>query len=526
MELMTKFIKLSLLSFVLYTSCVYADASQYALLDEVRIEDVSKKGVAIVIDRGHLEHYKNGDYAKLYVQSGPKEQPTIFLVAEAELVKIFPKNSYWAIRKLHLNGIIAKDRPMLLMSDTRVASGRRNVVANKQVVFSEHNYQGVEDFNAKNENMVPSRLIKNKDDYSSIEQLEKEEFNPELNKDRTAIVSTHEYYKESPTVVAQTQYGQTVPKKYFLGTKEVKLGDISSAEDRILLSSMGANYEEKVKSLKYGVDSFYRDAQAIEVENTKTMESIYEEDKLAEKEAKNISPKALAKIKKEGPQWSAGMSDEHLRRYLVTNGIEQEVQRRKKALNEQDGNEVIFHFTNGLMNHATEDDPNYHSPSYSFGVSYDYHFSRVDEKYKKWTFQVIFEKALSNFDAGGTNVKSDETIYGAYVNYYLWNNPLTLYNLSWLVGAGIKNGSALASAESLEDNYKYQVLSPSLQTMVKYRFRAGKYSEETVNVGMSFNVGAMLDMRTLSVQNELNDNIDSKISYVDLKYIVGLSIFF
>jgi hypothetical protein len=62
--------------------------------------------------------------------------------------------------------------------------------------------------------------------------------------------------------------------------------------------------------------------------------------------------------------------------------------------------------------------------------------------------------------------------------------------------------------------------------MTKYRFRSGDLTEDTVNVGASFNAGIMYDNKHLSVTDALDDNILGSISVNDLKYIFGMSFYF
>lgn len=525
-------IKLLLISLFIFVSKDLSaqslgNQSMNALLDEVQITDISTSGKSLVMDRGHLEKYSEGDYAKIYTQWGPVNSPKIFLVAEAELVKLFPKKSYWIIKKVHINNVLNSNERYLVMTDARVSVGRNSSITNEHVVFSGKDYDDADDFVEKNKNAVPKRLVKQEDGYGSRKQLIDEETPAELTKDSTVIVKTYEYYKSSPTVVAQTKYGESVPKKYYVGQKEVKLADVSREEDRLLLISMSKGHQEKVKQMKYGVNSFYRHANAIDISNTKMMDTVYETVKKEEREKDKINPIALAKIKRDGKEWSNDMDDVTLRNYFVETGMEKERLRRERVLSELDGHELMFYFSNGMSSHAASDDPNYQGVGYNLGIIYDYHLSRMKPDYKKWTIQAVFEKGLSNFSLGTMNAKGDETVYGGYLNYYIYNNPLTLYKLSAFVGMGIKAGESRVTSFGLSQDYSYQLMSlPSFQAMIKYRFRPGSFDQDTANVGMSVNLGANLDFKNLSQQDELNDDIDSKISYLDIKYTVGLSVFF
>lgn len=506
----------------------YASAQERsnALLDEVMVENISSTGRSFVMDRGHLEKYKEGDYAKFFVQWGPINTPKVFLVAEGELVKSFPKKSYWSIRKVHIPNVMKEKTPILVMSDKLVASGRPNKVANQHIVFSSREYDDLSDYKNKNQESIPSRLIQKQDQHGAINQIQKDK-DIDLNQDRTAVLETYEYYKSAPSVVNMTGYTANLPDKFYVGNKVVTLGDISKEEDRLLLEQMSEGYERKVNHMKYGVKSFYRNAIAVENDQMRVVDSVYDSIKQEKKSQDKIDNRALSKVKRDGEQWSQDLNDEALRTYFIKTGMEKEKIRRELALSELDGHEVMFYFSNNVTNNSTPDDPNYQNNGYNIGIVYDLHLSRVDDKYKNWTFQFALEKGLSNYDTGGINVKGDDTIYGGFLNYYVLNNPLTLNSFSALVGMGLKAGQSVASSGLLTKEYSYQIMTlPSLQAMIKYRFRTGSYDEDTANVGMSFNLGANLDLKRLSNNDEVVDNINSKLSYTDLKYTVGLSVFF
>jgi hypothetical protein len=83
------------------------------------------------------------------------------------------------------------------------------------------------------------------------------------------------------------------------------------------------------------------------------------------------------------------------------------------------------------------------------------------------------------------------------------------------------------NATNLSKKYTYQSLAlPALQLLTKYRFRTGDLTEDTVNIGASLNAGVTLDMKRLSAIDSLSDNINGKISINDIKYLVGMSVYF
>jgi hypothetical protein len=155
--------------------------------------------------------------------------------------------------------------------------------------------------------------------------------------------------------------------------------------------------------------------------------------------------------------------------------------------------------------------------------------SRLSPNIKNWSIEFMIEQGIADYDIGSLNGRMSESYFGGYINYYFYNNPLTLNSLIVMGGVGIKSGTAGVSATGLTKEYSYQVLTnPALQLMTKYRFKAGDGTEETVNVGASINAGLALESKTMSVLESVNteDNIYSSKTYDDFKYIIGLSIFF
>jgi hypothetical protein len=294
---------------------------------------------------------------------------------------------------------------------------------------------------------------------------------------------------------------------------------------------MSEGYEKKTNGMKYGLKSFYseqeREEGIPEISKKGGHQTTYDQMREEAKLAEQIDPRAKAKMKRDGEMWSADMDDVGLRKYFIRTGIEQEVRRRELALNELEGHEVMLNYSGSMVAHGNTNDPNYQGRGYNLGIAYDLHLARTSASLKKWSLQFFLEKGVTEYDTGVYNARSEETLYGAYVNYYFVNNPLTLNSFIYLFGAGIKNGNASVFTPDLSKEYSYQVLTvPSLQLMTKYRFRPGDLREDTVNIGMSVNFGINLDMKNLSVIDRVDDNINSKISVTDLKYILGMSVFF
>lgn len=522
--------KLAIITTLLFISAFMGKASAVAL-EEVNLEDISTSGKSLVIDRGMLEKFEEGTFARFYIQKGPKEFPKVFLVAEGELVKSFPRKSYWILRNIYIPDVIKSKSKVLILTSGQVSAGRPLKLRNHHVVLSKSNGDDVDSYLDQNKENVPSRFAKAGAGFEpSPDVFEKNEMK-DLTPETDVLVTTYENFQTRGGKYYSEEYGDETMQKYFVGNTQVALGDIKKAEDKKLFDSMADNYVKKTNGMKYGVKSFYNEIEKVkempELNKKGTQASTFDEIKYQKRESEQVSPMALAKINRDGDQWSSDMDDASLRRYFIKTGMEKEARRRELALNELDGHEIIIHYSNALMAHGNTDDPNYQGRGYNLGISYDLHLSRTSPNLKQWSLQFMFEKGVTEYDTGVFNARSEETAYGAYVNYYFINNPLTLNSFIYLAGIGIKNGSASVFSPDLSKEYSYQALTlPALQVMTKYRFRTGDLNEDTVNVGASVNFGINLDIKNLSVIDRLEDDINSKISVNDLKYTLGMSVFF
>lgn len=524
LDLMMK--KLTVL-FVLTGLVVFGRPLWALSLDEVVLSEFSSSGQSMVIDRGEMEEYKEGDYAHFFLQKGPKENPKIFLVSEGELVKTFPRKSYWLMRKIHIPDALVTGHKLLVLTSQAVKVGRPLKIKTRHVVMNSEEFSDVDDFLAQNQDNVPARLIKEEKNYEAGDELFEQDKVPEADLE----ISTYEGYRNKSQTYYSEEYGDLTTQKYFIGNREVALGDIKNAEDKKLFESMSKGYQNQVANMKYGVKDFYRDQEKTpgnsEMNKSISIKSSYDEAREDKKEKVAISPRAIAKIERDGEQWSEDMDQKSLRRYFIQTGMEREVRRRELALNELDGNEIMFHYSGSMVDHSTADDENYRDRGYHLGLGYDLHLSRTSPDLKQWSIQFLLERGVINTDIGSRNGRGEEGFYGAYLNYYFINNPLTIKSFIYLMGIGIKSGKSDISAPELTKDYSYQVLTlPSLQLMSKYRFRTGDLAEETVNVGASVNFGINLDVKNYTASDLIEDEIDSKFSNTDLKYFIGMSVYF
>jgi len=501
----------------------------YAMgLDEISLQEVSSTKKTIIIDRGLLENYTEKSYAKFFIQSGDFKSPKIFLVGEGKLVKSFPKKSICYLSKIIDPRFFMLNGRLLVLTSNQVKAGRIIKMKQHHVVVSPDEYESVDQYLEENKNKIPDRLLQDSNSHEESAEL----FETPKIADADVEIKTYETLKKKGGIQFSDQYKDEIGEKYFIGNREVKLGDIENDQDKKLLDSLALGFAEKINSqrveLTHGLYKNQLKAPGLrDINNKMSVMSVYDSIKEDQLIHEQISPHAIAKIKRLGPLWSADMDDATLRRYFISSGMEHEAQRRELALNELDGNEILFHYSGSLVDHTTSADENYRGPGFTLGLGYDYHLSRSSKDLKNWSLQFVFEKGVSDYGLGGLNARGQESYYGAFLNYYFVDNPLTLNSFIFLGGLGLKGGTVEMDSTDLSKKYTYQaVVFPALQIMTKYRFRSGDLTDDVLNVGASFNAGVNLEVKRLGVIDSLDDDINGKISITDIKYLLGMSVYF
>jgi len=520
----TKFFFIALVMYSL------SQASWSMMFKEVKILYKSNSGNSLAIDLGDLEGYYPGMSARIYVQRGDLDNPVLFHVANAELIKSFPNKSIWYIEKLIIENGLNSDKTLLIATVADTIQGRKIRIKNKLVGISPKDYRSVDDFKLQNKHNVPSKYIDELENYENLDEL----FEENKLEEADVVVENHQGYYNESNQNGSTEFDDLVLGKYLIKDKMVRIGDIKKDQDKKIFESMTdgiqAKYNDRKFSLKNGLYfNQKKDAGTREINDRVSLISTFENQKEEDREKTIIHPKVYAKVKRDGDMWSGDMDDSTLRRYFVETGLESEYERRRVVLNENDGHELIFQYGGYLSSHVLSQDvdPAYQNLGYHINVGYDLHLSRTAFELKYWSVQLLAEWSSNFYDAGGFNVKSQEGVYGAYLNYYLLNSPITLKQFIVYFGAGMKFGRSTLHADTLSKRYTYQVVSyPSVQLLTKYRFTFKDANPNNFHMGYGLHAGLTFDVKRLSLQDEATDSIQKVIGVKDLKYVLGLNIYY
>ena len=114
----------NLCTIVLISFCGLFSSKSWSIgLDEVVLQEISSTERSIAINRGLLESYNDGSFAKFFVQTGTLDMPKIFLVAEGKLIKSFPKKSFWYMSKVYIPRLIKPGDHILVLTSNAVKVG-------------------------------------------------------------------------------------------------------------------------------------------------------------------------------------------------------------------------------------------------------------------------------------------------------------------------------------------------------------------------------------------------------------------
>ena len=221
------------------------------------------------------------------------------------------------------------------------------------------------------------------------------------------------------------------------------------------------------------------------------------------------------------------MDDDQLRSYLIETGIEGELRRQKRSLNEKGGSEITIRYTTNLTTNTTDEDDNYQGTDYALSLAYEWHLSTTLESLENFTLELEVERGISHYDVGGINGRIAEGSLKGYVNWYFWNAPNSLYKYMPYVGVGIKRGNGELESAEFDNIYTYQILGfPSGHVGLKYRFKSGDVKDETLKMGFGLNLQLKYESMRYNVNDILVDDITPSFVTTQTRLSIGFNIYF
>lgn len=516
---------LSLYCFWAYEACAVENVAvrEYGLNAELNKE-------TLVLNIGALDGYVEGEVAEILQETGSMDFPDSKKLATAELVKVFPKYSYWQIQKKYTEELNLKNsdgtwREVGIIRHHTAINGRPLDIKNKVRLFER---ETPIELNPTDKEIPPQfRQVKG---YAALED---EIFESKTIKRADVEIINNDYLVKKSGTVHSEEHLEELEELYAPTLKVAKKENVEKAVNKEVAAKLADNYTKNKSRTKFGTKDFYNEQAKIpdskDVRKKISTLSVYDEEKELEFESSMIKKPALTKINRDKERWSQDMDDKVLRRYFVQNGIEAEYNRRERALNELEGHELWFKAYGGLNRSTNTVDDNYQRMNYALAVGYNLHFSRISEEFKNWSMDFYLENAVNFYAINDEfNAEAKDLFAGGSLNYYFLNNPLTLNRFIGHVGVGLKIGQGDAATVDINRTYSYQILGlPIISGGLKYRFRAGDLTRETANVGAAAALGFQYERLNYSSAELLENNeIYPNFSTNSMKYYLGLHFYF
>lgn len=501
-------------------------SSNLFALEGMKVLKVSSTGQTIILDRGHLEGIKQGQRGRLLYQSG-LDDPKLTLVANAEVIKVSDKYSFWFLSKIDNSQLVSEGQKLLFAKLEDVMSGRKTKLRKKRVFLPKN--KSVVQYLKDEEVGIPDELIYKGHDYIEGDTM----VTTNIAQDEHLEVRSFEDWKVQYGLTYVDDYMQEIENKYVSGedSNNVDINNIKQQHDKSVFQSVVNGTVKKINDLEFGLNGLYRDQKRDPdlriITDRVQVENFYEKDHRERREAKRIEPYAEEKLKRQGERWSADLDSAELRRFFVNSGIAKEKERQRLALETKQGHELLLRIASSLINHTTVDDINHQGTGYSVGFGYEFHLSRTTLTLDRFSVELGFERAIRYFDMGGINGRFYEGSFFAGLNFYLFNKPYNLNMYLWYLGFGIRRGDSSAQSSDLSKEYSYQFISvPTLQAGLKYRFYAGDERDNTLRIGLGYNLLVSYETLRYSVNETIADSISGLFTVNDMRLFAGLSIYF
>jgi hypothetical protein len=232
-----------------------------------------------------------------------------------------------------------------------------------------------------------------------------------------------------------------------------------------------------------------------------------------------------------GSMWSAGMSEESIRRYILRSGFDEERKKQKYAMAHKKGHELFIRYSFDTGDNidkaaALSLQGLAHSLSFGFG----YHLSSTSKSLENWVVNFIFIAADDYYNLNVANFKSTEKALKVMMDYYLSGTPDEIGAYTWFIGAGIKLGKTeLTSGDFRGQTFRYDLRSfESLRLGFRYRFDGGDELDKLVKFGYGFTVIAEYEGTALSAADlgSLPTGMDTRTKVDDVRISMGFDFFF
>lgn len=486
---------------------------------EVEIRQISRSKKSLSLGYGGLDGLKTGQRG-WFLSRDAKTKIKMKKVAFGEAIKVFPTTSYWFLSEIPLSYLLVEGQRLLLLEMSSLKGRSPIDIRKKRVILDK--LKTPEQYLEEQENgEIPREIIQRGEDYSETRELV--ETSP-LKEQEIEVTTFSKWEKEKGRSLSETGGPEeniySIPEDQGPSFKEVR-----SQRKKDLLDSLAEGAVDKGYFYK-DLDDLYENIEATSFVQERSLKpSVYEEYQRKKKEENFINPFAVEKILGEGDLWSSDFDRDQLRDFFVSSGIALERERQKFALENEVGHEFFILYGVELNSHIDSSDKNYQGSGVSLGIGYDYFLMKTTKKLEHFSLEFFLETANNYYDFGTKNALAKEISFKLSLNWYLMT-PSSLRKYIWYLGTGIQIGGATLKNVSFSSSYNVQIREfPTIHLGLKYRFggrRKGDWADKSIGLHFLLSSG----MRSLTVSDQIKDDIKVSLSVGGLRFSGGLSFLF
>lgn len=247
------------------------------------------------------------------------------------------------------------------------------------------------------------------------------------------------------------------------------------------------------------------------------------------KKLENITEAAREKLRSEGQSWSDDFSDAQLRRFIVTNGLDNELKRQEFFRDNSIDHEIFLTMHSDIVDKTTVNDDENKGLAWGYSFGYELQLMRFFQGLKRFSIDISYTSGINSYDFETYNMFSDESSWGVRGKWYVHNYPSSIEKYQWYLGAGIRKGSTVLTHPDLLRTLTYDLSVPSFEFGIRYRWkkntgpslwRYGLGAQTSIvyeTVNLSSNQSTFVN-----ASQRLNDNKD----FTSVKINFGLGVYF
>ena len=198
-----------------------------------------------------------------------------------------------------------------------------------------------------------------------------------------------------------------------------------------------------------------------------------------------VDPAAAERIAREGPRWSAGMTREEMREWMVAHGVAEERARRERALRGPPGHEFFLRVATGLSSEARTDRPGGRGIGLAASLGYEFLLGRTSPRLRPLAVFARAGRGADSVPLRTTNAEARHTFFGMGVNYYPLAPPESLNRYVPFLGLGFARGDGEMEAPGWGAPAAHAVFVVSLRAGLKYRFGGAGPDRPPLDWGLS-----------------------------------------